>query len=225
MLKNIAFILSPSYILTSAVVTYWWVRGNGKKGIILTHRIHIRIVLTPVLLNLFLGNKNIFAFSYHFSTLRWHIFLTFILVGDKDWFIQHIQYDGCWWPSDTRRQGISSSGIDFILLEHSGFRTTGFSPSICLIDWPISQIPQCTCPRFLNTPLLPRTINTTVVLYRYTTPFLFGVVSVIKCYYTSNLNKMYHFAASILLYDIAQLRFPPKAIWVQQVVSTVFPGV
>ena len=35
---------------------------------------------------------------------------------------------------------------------------------------------------------------------------------------------MYHFAASILFYDIAQLRFPPKAIWVQQVVSTVFPG-
>ena len=35
---------------------------------------------------------------------------------------------------------------------------------------------------------------------------------------------MYRFAASILFYDIAQLRFPPKAIWVQQVVSTVFPG-
>ena len=43
-----------------------------------------------------------------------------------------------------------------------------------------------------------------------------------KNYNTSNLNKMYHFAASILFYDIAQLRFPPKAI--QQVVSTVFPG-
>ena len=45
-----------------------------------------------------------------------------------------------------------------------------------------------------------------------------------KNYYASNVNKMYHFAASILFYDIAQLRFPPKAIWVQQVVSTVFPG-
>ena len=45
-----------------------------------------------------------------------------------------------------------------------------------------------------------------------------------KNYYTSNLNKMYHFAASILFYDIAQLRFPSEAIWVQQVVSTVFPG-
>ena len=45
-----------------------------------------------------------------------------------------------------------------------------------------------------------------------------------KRYYTSNLNKMYHFAASILFYDIAQLRFQPKATWVQQVVSTVFPG-
>ena len=33
-----------------------------------------------------------------------------------------------------------------------------------------------------------------------------------KNYCTSNLNKMYHFAASILFYDIAQLRFPPKAI-------------
>ena len=45
-----------------------------------------------------------------------------------------------------------------------------------------------------------------------------------KNYYASNFNKMYHFAASIIFYDIAQLRFPPKAIWVQQVVSTVFPG-
>ena len=45
-----------------------------------------------------------------------------------------------------------------------------------------------------------------------------------KNYYASNVNKMYHFAASILFYDIAQLRFPPKTIWVQQVVSTVFPG-
>ena len=44
-----------------------------------------------------------------------------------------------------------------------------------------------------------------------------------KKYYISNLNKMYHFAASILFYNIAQLRFPPKATWVQQVVSTVFP--
>ena len=35
---------------------------------------------------------------------------------------------------------------------------------------------------------------------------------------------MYNFAASILFYDIAQLRLPPKAAWVQQVVSTVFPG-
>ena len=45
-----------------------------------------------------------------------------------------------------------------------------------------------------------------------------------KNYFASNVNKMYHFAASILFYDIAQLQFPPKAIWVQQVVSTVFPG-
>ena len=45
-----------------------------------------------------------------------------------------------------------------------------------------------------------------------------------KKYNTSNLNKMYHFAASILFYVIAQLRFPPKATWVQQVISTVFPG-
>ena len=34
-----------------------------------------------------------------------------------------------------------------------------------------------------------------------------------KDYNTSNLNKMYHFAASILFYDNARLRFPPKTIW------------
>ena len=45
-----------------------------------------------------------------------------------------------------------------------------------------------------------------------------------KNYYTSNFIKMYNFAASILFNDIDQLRLPPKAAWVQQVVSTVFPG-
>ena len=36
-------------------------------------------------------------------------------------FILHIQYHGCWWPSDTRSQGISSHHIDVVLPDYSSF--------------------------------------------------------------------------------------------------------
>ena len=41
-----------------------------------------------------------------------------LFVEDKDLFILYIQYHGCWCPGDTRSQGISSHGIDLILMEY-----------------------------------------------------------------------------------------------------------
>ena len=39
---------------------------------------------------------------------------TEITQEEKDLFILHRQYQGCWWPGDTKSQGISSPGIDLI---------------------------------------------------------------------------------------------------------------
>ena len=37
-----------------------------------------------------------------------------ILMEDKDLSILHSQYYGCWWPSDTRSQGINNHDIDLL---------------------------------------------------------------------------------------------------------------
>ena len=41
---------------------------------------------------------------------------------DKELFILHHQYHGCWWPGDTRSQGISWHCIILDILEYSIFR-------------------------------------------------------------------------------------------------------
>ena len=38
-------------------------------------------------------------------------------------FVPLSQYHDCWWPGDERNQGISSYGIDIVILEHSSFST------------------------------------------------------------------------------------------------------
>ena len=35
----------------------------------------------------------------------------------------HTQYSDCWWPSDTRSQGISSHGTDIVIPDKSSFST------------------------------------------------------------------------------------------------------
>ena len=40
---------------------------------------------------------------------------------DKDLFILNMQYYGSWCPGDTRSQGISSHGTDFVLLKYCCF--------------------------------------------------------------------------------------------------------
>ena len=75
--------------------------------------------LTLAVLNLFPDAwKYIYIFP-HSSILRWWFQLKSFLVEDKDPFILHIQHHGCWWPGVARSQGISSHGIDVVILEYS----------------------------------------------------------------------------------------------------------
>ena len=50
-----------------------------------------------------------------------------IVMEDKDPYIPHGWYHCCWWPGDARSQGISSHGIDLVLLEYSCFSTQSFN--------------------------------------------------------------------------------------------------
>ena len=48
------------------------------------------------------------------NTKMAQVWLKPFLVEDKDWFIYHSQYHGCWCPGNTRSQSISSCGIDLV---------------------------------------------------------------------------------------------------------------
>ena len=58
-----------------------------------------------------------FCIFCHFSMMRWHWWLKSFPMEDKDMIILYNQYHGCWWPGDTRSQGISRHGIDLVCLE------------------------------------------------------------------------------------------------------------
>ena len=60
------------------------------------------VITTPKWVNVV---KNILAFSIIFSVQRWCIWLKSFLVEEKDRFILHNQYHGCW-PGNPRSQGI-----------------------------------------------------------------------------------------------------------------------
>ena len=49
--------------------------------------------------------------------------LNYFLIEGEDLFILHNQYHCCWWPDNTRSQGISSNCINLVLLEYSSFTT------------------------------------------------------------------------------------------------------
>ena len=44
-------------------------------------------------------------------------------MGDKKLFILYICHHDCWWPGNTRSQGIRSNGIDLILTEYNDLNT------------------------------------------------------------------------------------------------------
>ena len=50
-----------------------------------------------------------------YMTLKWCREWPSFLLEDKDLFILHSQNHGCWWPCETRGQGISSHSINLIL--------------------------------------------------------------------------------------------------------------
>ena len=53
----------------------------------------------------------------------WCKWLKSFLMEERNTFIQHNQYHGCWWPGDIRSQGIRSHGIDLFFLEYSSLTT------------------------------------------------------------------------------------------------------
>ena len=55
----------------------------------------------------------------HFSVLRKLRQLKSFLLDDKELFIPHNQYHGCWWPGNIRSQGISNHGIDKVIKQYS----------------------------------------------------------------------------------------------------------
>ena len=76
---------------------------------------------------------------------------------DKDLSIGHSQYHGCWWPGDTRSQGISSHDIDlskrvnmFHQHVHSGARA---SAAMILIS---PEGLTCFISMFIHTRCLPQ---------------------------------------------------------------------
>ena len=54
---------------------------------------------------------------YNFSTVRSHRWLKSFCIEDKDWFILHSQYSGCWLLGDVKRHGISNKDIDIVLTD------------------------------------------------------------------------------------------------------------
>ena len=65
-----------------------------------------------------------FIFIHHYDgTGSWNL----PSLKDNDLSITHSQYNGCWCPGDTSRQGISSHGIDLVLPGYSSFSTRGIN--------------------------------------------------------------------------------------------------
>ena len=57
-----------------------------------------------VILNLLQETKQ-YPLFYNFSIIWWHRLLISFLVVDKNPFILHSQYHGCWYPGNARSQG------------------------------------------------------------------------------------------------------------------------
>ena len=70
-----------------------------------------------------LRNKNIIALSIVFEDSR-HTHLKSFPTADKDSVVLYNQYQGSWWLGDTITHGISSHGIDIVLLEYPGRSTS-----------------------------------------------------------------------------------------------------
>ena len=74
-----------------------------------------------ILLNLFQETWIHICIFIHISILIWYRSLKSFPMEDKDLFILHSQYHGCWWPGDARSQDISSHDIHLVFPEYSSF--------------------------------------------------------------------------------------------------------
>ena len=73
----------------------------------------------PLGAELFWGN--IKSYSHFLSFTAQVVIIT--PMEDKDLFVVSRQYHGCWWPGDSRSQGINSHGIVLVLPEYSSLST------------------------------------------------------------------------------------------------------
>ena len=64
---------------------------------------------------------------------------------NEDQFILHGQYQACWWPGNTKNQGINSNGIDQGLLWHLGLTTRTANYNINRLQEPWKQIQTRSC--------------------------------------------------------------------------------
>ena len=77
-------------------------------------------------------------------------------MGAKDMFIWYSQYHCRWWPVNQRGWGISSHGVDLVILEYSSITSTGVNNTSYIFyekfyeDWDIVMINACAMFVFLK---------------------------------------------------------------------------
>ena len=69
------------------------------------------------------NQKKYYCISCHSLMLICRRVLKVATKEDENMCIEYNQYRCCWWPGDTRSQGISCYGIDLVYPEYSGPRT------------------------------------------------------------------------------------------------------
>ena len=114
--------LSLSYIYIYISITHWyiWLPQYFSFFIILLLKYNLRwfkyFVLTlPI---------NAVLTLFNFLMLGWWRCFKSLLKEGNDQFIPFGQCHDCWWPSDTRSQGISSQAINLVLRKYSNSIST-----------------------------------------------------------------------------------------------------
>ena len=84
---------------------------------------HTARMVSPSCAVWFWCNRKMIAFTI--ISPQWqHSWLKSFHMEGKDLCDIYIQYYGCWWPGDSRSQGINSHGIVLVLTDYSGLNTT-----------------------------------------------------------------------------------------------------
>ena len=70
-----------------------------------------------------------------------HVVETLSVIKDHFILHNHGRYRGCRWPGHGRNHNINSHDIDLVLLQYSGFRTTGVSVKGQCFNFPVDSNP------------------------------------------------------------------------------------